>query len=351
MKENQPVDAMAIARIVGVSRSTVSKVINNYPNISAETRAVILKAIEVHGYRPNLSARTLAGKKTETLGFFFFGRDQFSSDPLVNAMIAIVIESAAKVGYHILTYILSSPDDAATRAMVKDVFSQGRVDAGIILGAREDEPLVEELVTSGFVLGVFDQSVARHTEPNRLLANLEDFETAAKAVRYLHGLGHRSVGILNGDLRRNAGWAKNAGFRQALGECGIECRPSWVVSSDFSEEGAYQVVKAAAPGWKHSGPTAFVAANDPIAFGALRAFGELGIAVPGDVSLVGIDNHPFSGYVQPALTTFSYDFHQVFRDLIERVVAAVEGRGASVAKDMSFPSVLVERQSCRVMGR
>jgi LacI family transcriptional regulator len=345
----KPVDSVAIAKLVGVSRSTVSKVINNYPNISADTRSRILKVIEEHGYSPNLSARILAGKTTETLGFFFFGRDQFSLDPLVNMMIATVIESAARAGYHILTYIISDAGKASSIAMVKDVFHQRRIDAGIILGARNQEPVVEDLIAKGYVLGVFDQQLPGHHEANRVVSNLDDESTARRAVEYLYGLGHRTLGILNGDVRRNAGAAKRDGFTGAARALGMECRPEWTFASDFSERGSYEALRARLSELKTHLPTAFAAANDPVAFGAIRAFQEAGLKVPEDVSVIGIDDHPLSPFVQPALTTFSYDFHAVFQDLIQRVVSVL-GDDDSVPRVKSFPATLKERQSCRTAG-
>ena len=228
------VDSVAIAKLVGVSRSTVSKVINNYPNISADTRSRILKAVEDHGYSPNLSAQILAGKTTETLGFFFLGRETFSQDPLVNLMIATVIEAAARADYHILTYIVKDPHKPAGIAAVKDVFHQRRIDAGIILGAWNEEALVEDLVAEGSVVGVFDQSLPGHNEPNRIVANLDDESTAFKAVEYLADRGHRKVGLINGDADRYAGAAKLQGFSRAIRSRGLENRPEWNFTTDFS---------------------------------------------------------------------------------------------------------------------
>jgi len=343
----KPVDSVAIAKLVGVSRSTVSKVINNYPNISADTKSRVLKVIEEQGYSPNLSARILAGKTTETLGFFFFGRESFSQDPLVNMMISTVIEAAAMAGYHILTYIVSDPRKLSSVAMVKDVFHQRRIDAGIILGAQNDEPVIEELVAEGYVLGLFDQDLPGHHEGNRVLANLDDEATARRAISYLSGLGHSLIGVLNGDARRNAGAAKRRGFFGAMAELGLESRSDWVLETDFTEKQGYQVVRDFLASGKRDLPTAFAAVNDTVAFGAIHALNEAGLQVPQDVSIIGIDDHPLSPLVQPGLTTFAYDFHEVFQDLIRRVVAVVSEMADDIPRVQSFPATLIERHSCR----
>jgi len=341
------IDSVAIAKLAGVSRSTVSKVINNYPSISALTKERIWKVIREKGYTPNMSARILAGKKTETLGFFLFGRESFASDALVNLMIATVIESAALAGFHILTYIVSDSRKSESKAMVKEVFQQGRIDAGIVLGAVDRDVLVEELVADGYVLGVFDLSPEFHNQPNLILANLDDEVTASRAVEYLYSRNHRSIGVINGDRNRNAGTAKSKGFQQMIARLGMECRSEWVLETDFSEQDGFEAINGLIKSFRGSLPSSFVAVNDAVAFGAIRALEANGFSMPQDVSIIGIDDHPFSPYVSPPLTTFSYDFHEVFQDLIARVVGFLVGKQTEIPRVRSFPATLRERGSCR----
>lgn len=344
-RKTKEINSIAIAKLVGVSRSTVSKVINNYPNISEVTRARVNKVVEEYGYFPNLSARILAGKRTETLGFFFFDHSHFSEDLLINSMISSFVEHAASFGYHILSYIVREPETERTKRMVREVFHQQRIDGGIILGARNHEPLIEELITEGFVLGIFDQSLPGKEEGNRIVVNLDDERAAHDALCYLHSLGHTKIGVLNGDTRRFAGAAKQAGFIAAARERGIELRPEWTLCTDFGESSGY----ASMAKFLGSGlglPTAFAAANDTVAFGALKALEEKGIKVPGEMSIVGIDDHPMSRYMRPALTTYRYDFLAVMRRLIEMIVRRIEEPDSdSPRKEVFFPT-FIERDSC-----
>jgi LacI family transcriptional regulator len=345
-RKTKEIDSEAIAKLVGVSRSTVSKVINNYPSISVETRERVLKTIKEYGYFPNLSARILAGKGTDTLGFFFFDQEHFSDDILVNAMISSVIEHSAAFGYHILCYIVRDPEAEKTKRMVREVFHQQRVEGGIILGARNHEPLVEELISEGFILGVFDQDLPGKHERNRVVVNFDDRGTALALLHYLYDQGHRKIGILNGDLRRSAGLAKQVGFMAAGDEVGIDIRPEWTLYTNFSEKGGYDSMRKFLAG---SGelPTAFAAANDSVAFGALRALREKGIGVPEEISIVGIDGHPMSQYVRPALTTFQYDFEAVMGRLVELIVARIEEPELDEPSRAIFSPLFVERESCR----
>jgi LacI family transcriptional regulator len=340
------IDSEAIAKLVGVSRSTVSKVINDYPSISLDTRERVQKAIKEYGYYPNLSARILAGKGTDTLGFFFFDQKHFSEDILVNSMISSVIEYSAALGYHILCYIVRDPESEKTKQMIREVFHQQRIEGGIILGARNYEPFVEELISEGYVLGIFDQDLPGKEERNRVVVNFDDYGVALASLRYLYGLGHRKIGVLNGDLRRSAGLAKQAGFLAAVGECGVDLRPEWQLYTDFSEAGGYESMRKFLSGGPAL-PTAFAAANDTVAFGAMRALQEKGLDVPGNISIVGIDGHPMSQYVRPALTTFRYDFPAMIRRLVELIVARLAEPESRVPSRDTLTPVFIERASCR----
>jgi LacI family transcriptional regulator len=339
------VDSARIAKLVGVSRSTVSKVINNYPNISAQTRERVLAAIRHHQYYPDLSAQILAGKKTSTIGLFFANDGHWSDDVHANHMISSMIEHAAELGYHILTYIIRNTSAPETSGTIKEVFYQRRVDAGLFLGFRNHESAIEELIADGFVVGVFDQYLPGREEPNRIVVNLDDRGSAAEAIDYLAGLGHRKIGVLNGDRTRNAGQAKYEGYIAGLQRNGLPVVDDWMLFADFREQAAYDAV---AQLLRRGGPlpTAVAAVNDNCAFGVMRALKDAGIKVPDDVSVVGMDGHILGAYVRPALTTFRFDFDAMLGTLVGAVVRAVENDPAETVRAV-FTGTLVERESCR----
>ena len=340
------VDSVEIARLAGVARSTVSKVLNGYPHIAAATRERILKAVHAYGYYPDHSAQVLAGKRTNTLGLFFFSAGHFSEDVLADFMISSVIENAAAFGYHTLAYVVRGPDDGLTRGSVKGAFYQRRIAAGIFIGARNREPLIEQLVADGHVVGVFDQKPPRRAERNRVVANFDDVGTSRAVVDYLAALGHRQVGIIHGDRGRNAGAMKSRGFLDGMRANGLPVNEKWMREGDFQSEGGYRAMCSLLDDNKKL-PTAIATANDNTAFGAMRAISERGLRIPEDISIVGVDGHPFCQFSRPPLTTFEYDFHATMRGLIEAVVGIVIGRTETNALRQVYSAHLVERQSCR----
>lgn len=340
------IDSASIAKLVGVARSTVSKVINNYPNISEATRNKVLAAVREHQYYPDFSAQIMAGKRTLTIGLFFANHGHWSGDIHVSQMISSMIEHAADIGYHILTHIIRYPSDGQTPSTIKEVFYKRRIDAGIFLGFKNHDSTIEELIEEGFVIGVLDQHLSNREEPNRVVVNFDDSNCAASVIDYLASLGHREIAIINGDRDRNAGQARYIGYLEGLRRNQLSIEDDWVLFSDFGDDGAYETTKQfLARGGKL--PTAIAAVNDSTAFGAIRALAEAGVRVPDDISIAGIDGQTLAAYTTPALTTFAFDFDSMLRTLVESVVHVLDNPDPGEPVRAVFPGRLVERESCR----
>jgi LacI family transcriptional regulator len=340
------VDSVDIARLVGVARSTVSKALNGYPYIAAGTRERILEAVRAYGYYPNYSAQILAGKRTTTLGLFFFRAGHFADDVLADFMISSVIENAAALGYHTLASVVRSPEDSATASSLTGTFYQRRVAAGIFIGARNREPIIDQLVADGYAVGVFDQRPASRPEPNRVVTNYDDAGTSRALIAYLASLGHREIGIIDGDRARYAGVMKHRGFLAGMRANGLPVNESWMRNGDFQSEGGYRAMRELLAANKRL-PTAMAAANDNTAFGAMRAMEEFGLRIPGDISIVGVDGHPFCQYARPPLTTFEYDIQAMIRGLVSAVIGIISGKADPQTLRQVYSARLVERQSCR----
>lgn len=340
------INSVEIARLAGVSRSTVSRVINNYANVPPDTRAKVMKVIEQYNYVPNLSAQVLAGKRTRTIGLFMIETGPVSRDMLSNMLLASIIENASAYGYYVLTYILRGTGDAEAVRSVKDIFYQRRIDGGIFIGAANREPFIEHLIAEGFTVGIVDQELPRDVEPNRIVVNFDNDRGMMMAVGHLYGLNHRDIGIVNGDMKRFSGPNKYEGFEAAMRRYGLPIRERWVLPGGFSEESGYEALRA----YLQSGeplPTAMIMANDSVAFGAIRALQEAGLSVPDDLSVIGFDDHALSARFKPALTTVKVDFAEMMRQLTAFVVRRIENDEESEPVRYWVRSHLIERDSCK----
>ncbi|MBB6732102.1 LacI family DNA-binding transcriptional regulator [Cohnella zeiphila] len=334
-----------IARLAGVSRSTVSRVINNYSNVPARTREKVLEIIRQHNYVPNVSAQILAGKRTRTLGLFLISQGSVSSDALTNMLIVSIIENASKHGYYVLTHIIWDTQNSEDIKGVMDIFYQHRIDGGIFIGAASREPFIEDLVKAGFTVGIVDQELPERPEPNRIVSTFNNDAGMKMAVAYLSGLGHTSIGTINGNMNRLSGQTKYEGFLAAMRMCGLKVNPDWVLEGDFQENSGYEAIQTLI-GRGIMLPTALIAANDSVAFGAIRALKENGLRVPEDLSVIGFDDHAMAAKHHPALTTIRVEFEDMLKRLTSRLIAAIEDEPA-IAREIKSDCSLVVRDSCR----
>jgi LacI family transcriptional regulator len=342
------INSVEIARLAGVSRSTVSRVINKYSNVPAETRDKVMKVIQQYNYFPNVSAQVLAGKRTRTIGLFLIEPGgQVSSDFLTNMLIVSVIENASAHGYYVLTHIIRNPQDSETMMNVKEIFFQRRIEGGIFIGAANHEPLIEELIGEGFKVGIVDQDLPGRTEPNRIVANFDNENGMLLAVNYLVSLGHKHIGAINGDMKRQSGPSKYQGYLNAMAANHLDVNMDWVMPGDFHESSGYQAIHTLLKNAAKL-PTAIIAANDSVAFGAIRALKENGLRVPEDISIIGFDDHALSRMHHPALTTIKVDFVVMLRHLTITLIEKIEN-GPGEFEPYMLGSSLIIRESCKAI--
>ena len=346
LRANKDINSNEIARLAGVSRSTVSRVINNYPNVPPETREKVMKIIEQYNYFPNISAQVLAGKRAKSIGVFLVARGQFSSDILTNLLITSVIEGASDCGYYAVTNIIRNIKDPESIKIVKEMFFQRRIDGGIFIGTNNHEPLIEELIAEGFVVGVVDQDLPGRSEPNRVVFNVANEEGSVQAVDYLVSLNHRNIGIINGEMNRYAGPSKFQGFIKGMKKHHLTVHNNWILPGDFTTEGGYHAAQTLLKKSKQL-PTALFAANDSTAFGAMKAFEEHGIKIPEDLSIIGFDDHTLSRYIKPALTTIRVDFAQMMQDLSKKLIEVIESEAKNPFTKVKVTTQLLVRDSCK----
>ncbi|WP_026486430.1 LacI family DNA-binding transcriptional regulator [Caldanaerobius polysaccharolyticus] len=337
-----------IARLAGVSRSTVSRVVNNYPNVSESKREKVLRIIEQYGYTPNSAARVLTGKKTNTIGLFFVinspGINYFKEDAHADFILASIAEAASHSGFFTLINIIHEVKQPDNIKMIKEIFYQKRIDAGIFIGCSDNEPVIEELIKEGFIVGVLDYNVKGRKEINCVVANFDD-KFGEQAVDYLVSLGHKKIMGIHGDLQRFSGMQRYNSFIRGMKKYGLEIRDQWMLFPGFERFRAKQLMdEFLASGYEL--PSAIFCANDTIAYGVIDALKRKGILIPDDVSIVGVDDSNFSAYIDPPLTTFRVDFQEVLSTLTQKVVECVKADSVKGVV-LEFGGQLIVRNSCK----
>ncbi len=317
-----------VARAAGVSAQTVSRVINDHPNIRPETRERVLAAMAQLDYRVNNAARALGTRTTRTLGVI--ASDATLYGPAVG--IAALDAAAREAGRWIATAYADAADEASVLDAARRLQDQG-VD-GIVVLAPHARTL-RALAASQPELALEAMHTGEGAERQR--------EGAELAVAHLVELGHRGIARLAGPADWLEAAARDAGTDDALARRGLAAGRRW--TGDWSATtGAALASEIAAAVRSPDGPTAIVAANDQMALGLIAGLRAEGIEVPRDVSVAGFDDNPDAGYYRPALTTVRLDVAGEAR----RVVAATVGE-ASGALDPA-PPVLVVRESTARIG-
>ncbi|SCX40915.1 transcriptional regulator, LacI family [Klenkia marina] len=325
----RPLVMSDVAARAGVSHQTVSRVVNGHPNVAPLTRARVQRAIEELGYRPNAAARALVTGSSRTIGLVTIDVNQYGP-----AQTMIGLEQAARgAGYSLSVTILDRADTAAIQDAV-DRFVGQSVDAVVMhiadLRAVEALELLDPLVP---VVAV--QMGGEGLGPTVTVGQ----EAGARlAVQHLLDLGHPTVHHLSGPENSVESARRLAGWREALAEAGAPAGELW--HGDWWPASGYEVglvlADRVAAGEQL---TAVFVANDQMALGLMVALRERGLAVPGDVSVVGFDDVPEAPYFSPPLTTVRQDFDELGRRGVQLVLARLAG--ADTCPDLVEPRLLV----------
>jgi len=318
-----------VARLAGVSHQTVSRVINDLPNVRPATRARVEQAIAQLRYSPSPAARALVTRRTRTIGLVTPGISDYG--PTSIAMHFNFAAHAAR--YNVETVSALEGDQAGIRAVIEGLLRQ-RVDAIVLVVVDED---VLEVVR-GLDLSVPVVASASTARRSPLIVSIDQYRGARAAVRHLAELGHTRILHLGGPTRASDALERVRGWRDELAAHQLEVIEPRV--GDWSAASGYEIGKTLdiAPG------SAIFSANDHMAIGLLSALRERGLSIPNEISVVGFDDVPEAGYLYPPLTTVRQDFAGLGELMMQKVLVAVEEPEVKT-EDTPIPTHLIVRQS------
>jgi len=326
-----------IASLAQVSRSTVSRVLNHHPGVKPSVRARVQQVISDQNYAPKAAARSLASSRADTIGLLIPRSASFSlGDPFIARMIQSVFEAAAQQHYFAMLAMLTADMEPS---FYHRILRSRQFDGVIMFSSDIDDPILPLLIKDPGPMVL----IGRHPFFVDIVSvDVENRQGAHEAVAHLIGLGHRRIGLINGELQMEAAQARRDGYKQALLEVGISIDPELMVEGFYSDTAAYQAMLKLLD--LPERPTAVFAASDGMAVGALRAIRDRGLRVPDAIALVGYDDLPLAAYTSPPLTTV----HQPVNDMGAHAVRLLieQIRGQSLATSVRLPVRLVVRDSC-----
>jgi DNA-binding LacI/PurR family transcriptional regulator len=329
-----------VADLAGVSRTTVSFVLNNVPGmkISEETRQRVLEAAQQLNYYPASAARTLASGKTHRIGLVLCEqRDHLMADAFLPPFLRGLSDLAQQESYRV---VFQSGEDKAGETAYVGLLREQQVDGLIVSAPRSDDSQLSRLYEEGYPLVLH----GRLPDCDLPFVDIDNVGGAHKAVSHLIGLGHRRMGLItNAPLSYTSSQDRLTGYRQALQEAALPLDDELVRYGEFSPESGRKAMESllALP----SPPSAVLVASDVVALGAMAAVRKQGIRIPQDIALVGFDDIFLAAYVSPPLTTVrlpAYGLGWAAGDMLIRLI----NEDDLVEKQMLLESELVIRQSC-----
>lgn len=330
-----------IGELAGVSRATVSRVINNYPHISAEVRERVLKVIQETGYQPNLVARTLASSESNIIGLVIPSIiNAVFTDPYFPRLTQGIAHACNQNGYTLTLFLFSSPEEEQTAA--RRIIGNSLLDGIIITADILDDPIIPDLLAADMPF----VQVGRPLQPDVVhYVDADNSLGGAIAARHLIELGYRRIAQIATD-RNTAGVDRSRGFLRTLEANGIDLPEELIAMGDYSTESGYHAMKALLQHY----PEAVFIQSDTMALGAIRAIHEAGLSVPDDIAIVGFDDLPPALLAEPALTTVHQPIYETGMQAVELLLDVLQN-GAKPSKNRILPTELVIRHSCGASGK
>ncbi len=331
-----PMSLERIAKLSGVSRSTVSRVVNHAHPVSADSRESVLRVLRLMNYMPNVALRGLARRRAAVIGLVIptslstlFADSYFS-------IFAQGVTAACSARGHTVMLWLAEPE--YEHRQIRQMVYGGLIDGMIVASALMDDVLAQELSRSQRPFVILGR---RPNDWNSSYVAADNCCGAHDAVGHLLHLGRRRIATITGPQNMIAGFDRLTGYTTALREYGLAVDQDLIVEGGFSEQGGYLAMQQLLP----QRPDAVFVANDTMASGALRAIHEAGLRVPADLALIAFDDTPLTVCTDPPLTVVRQPAHQLGQLAVEILLDLID-HPEDAPQCLLLPTELVVRASC-----
>jgi LacI family transcriptional regulator len=328
-----------IARIAGVSRSTVSRVVNGDKRVSDEARARVDAVIREHDYQPHAAARSLASRRTRMIGLRIPGEVSFIfSDPYFPEMVQGVVDACNEADYGLMLMMEPENDPVSAERIYQRVIRGRHIDGVILSTSIIGDQFAGRVAADGMPAVM----IGRH--PTLPTVDIDNTGAAQEAVAHLIAHGYRQIAHVSGPRNIAAANERAAGYKAALADAGSPADPSLIEQGDFTELSGYLAV------WQlldrpDGRPDAIFAGSDTMAVGALRAIAEAGLAVPEDIAVMGFDGLSAHSHTFPHLSTMSQSIPNLGRTAVELLLHRISDPDGAADK-IYLNTRLVLRGSC-----
>lgn len=336
--ENLNIDK--VAKLAHVSRSVVSRVLNNHPNVSSDARARVMEVVEEYNYKPNSVARSLATNSAHEIGVLVTksGNEALGSAFWTQIHLGIFEECIARGYFASLSYVSGSKKDD----LQNFILNERRLD-GYILLTQEVTDMVGELLFEKDIPIVLVGHIPKKKKVSSV--DVDNYLGGKLATEHLIKAGHKKIGIILASLDMEESIDRLNGYKDALKEGGLEFNKNNMSVVDYQFKDGYDTMNE----WikNDTDLEAVFCASDTLAMGALLAVKDNGKKVPDDYAIVGFDNLNFSEYTSPPLTTIQQPIYKKGQTAAKILIDQIEG-DQSEKKQINLEPTLVVRESCGI---
>jgi len=326
-----------VARHVGVAKGTVSRVLNNYTDISDDTRKRILKAVQDLGYQPSATARNLKRGRQDTLGIVIPVGHGNGADPFLAQFIDGIARALDESGLDLLVTTAHSREHVI--ATMKRLIARRKVDGFIVTRTEVDDPRIAYLTEQTFPFVTH----GRTGDPTGYAWFDIDNEAAfADGVRHLYSLGHERIGFIGGSPDLNFARQRRDGYRQGLEALGVRHDPELETLQAINEKGGFAGAETLLA--HKAPPTALLCVTDALAIGAVQFCREIGLKAGSDVTVIGYDGLPVGEYLDPPLTTFSQSAQEAGGRVARMLIDVLDGKPSRSLQELA-KAKLIRRAS------
>ena len=327
-----------IAQQAGVSRSTVSRVVNNHPNVSEKVRQRVLNIIQETSYQPHAAARALASQHSWMIGLILpHSVSSFFTDPYYPHLTKGIAQACNQHDYTLALFLAGTKDDE--QRIFPRLAHKGWLDGVVVQSGHHGEQwIIGRMIDASLPLVVAGRPFR---SDNVSYVDIDNIAASYTAVSHLIRLGRRRVATICGPVNSTVGLDRLAGYRKALSESGLTPDDSLIAEGDFSEAGGYSAMKKLLP----ARPDAVFAASDVMAIGAMRAVQEAQLGIPDDIAFVGFDDLPLASLSGIQLTTVRQPVIQFGIQAVETLIDLIEN-GIHPPRHIIMHTELVIRRSC-----
>jgi len=323
-----------VAKRAGLSKTTVSRVINNQAYVSEEKRALVLQAMKELDYHPNPAARRLRGQQTMTIGVLVSA----IVHPLFACLVDAIERTAYENGYKVM--ICQSQGNKEKELLFLNLLKTKQVDGIIITSLENDWKNIEPFVTHGPIV-LCNEYINESSVP---VIKLDQFNGTYLGIQHLIKRGHRKIGYCTGGLFAEYGKDKdrNQGYQKAMAEAGVSINPAWIfVDRHTSEDGKKLLAHMLD---MDDRPTAIFTGSDEIAAGMLVQAREQGVRIPEDLAVMGFDDQPIAEWTSPPLTTVRQPAEEMGQKSTQMIIDALHQNAAGM-EQLELPIEIIIRQS------